>query len=82
MIKLESFYGAKSETLDSLMLEFFPPHGHEFKKVTIDEEIGHIDTDIRTFLFKMVLNVLVRKSGFQIPSVSGIIFCSSLAMCY
>ena len=59
------------ETLDSLILNFLPPHGHKYE--SIEEETLVIDTskEVHVFLLRTLLIVLRKNAGFHIPKVNN-----------
>lgn len=67
----------QKETLDSLILQFLPTHGHTYETITEENLTIEPTKDVHFFLFQMILTVLRKEAGFCIPKV-----CALTKRCY
>lgn len=65
----KSYYGLQKETLDSLILNFLPPLGHQYKSVREESLVIDSTKEVHLYLVQTLLTVLRQDAGFYIPKV-------------
>lgn len=65
----QSLYGLQPETLDSLILDLFPPLNHTYQELGEDSVVD-TEQEVPIYLLKEIFNALRNNVGFNIPRVS------------